>query len=183
MKSCDIHHRLLTASGMREARRALIEKCNSFTHTTSVSNLTSIRKFGLKPNHNGEIYFPQIISSVTRGPPFEIVCLRPDTSKTSMVISKDPPLCKLAVAASDAPAQMVIDWTMMPAWKMAGCLSAGGQDDTSVFVEVALRYGTVASLDPVAADVLRACPRSNPTLDPANWPFLRNIADDDVYQF
>ena len=176
----ELYRYLLTPQGMADARRALLGRFHAFVHVSSFAAINDIRRDGLRPNWPGGAP-PNAVYDAIGDSAVSILCLRP-LGSSEVIVSKDPPLCTLAVLGNDLPNRIGLDWSFDGCWSLAHIILETGQGRSpgDIFVEVATRRGSVVAYDGVPAPLLRVCPLSAPDSDPSVWPPLKSTPNDQI---
>jgi hypothetical protein len=164
-----------------EARNLLLENFAWFTHTTPAANLSSIRSHGLEPREPGSVYFPNALvnSRYARA----IVCLAPHPiARPWNALRHDPPYTRLALASSDLPTDIGLDWSYQAPWNRAGDLAdeRPGDADASILVRASIEYGVFVSYRKLEASCLRVFAVGTDINAPGTWPRLADTANCDA---
>ena len=177
---------LLTDAGMASARAAIANARRWFVHVTSYDSVSEITRVGLRPTNPGlasgsPVEVDEDVAAAIGIGADEILCLMPMPSQDTRP-KRDIPQVAMAVDGSDLPMRIGVDWSY------GGCLTlvdvlvreSPTSPLPSIFVEVALRRGSIVSYDIIPATAVRVRTKGAPANDPSQWPLLSDANPADL---
>lgn len=174
----DANKELLTDEGMAEARNAIALKRNWFVHVTAFDKLTEIAQHGLAPRNPGvaigsPVHVDPDIAAAIGADDGKILCLMPLHSHSTRP-QRSVPQVALAVSAADLPKRIGVDWSYADCIDLIDILVRQNPKRplADIFVEVAIRRGSLVSYDAIVPSALRVWALNTPFDDPSQWPLL-----------
>jgi hypothetical protein len=161
---------------MPEARRALANRFDWYSHVTWRCKEPDIRQSGLECRSPLEARAPRLIVDILGERAHTIACLHPFGARLPLFPERGINPLRLAVHRDDLPSQIGLDWSYDTVFDLADVLHDENpqRDPVEIFVEVVDRRGSVACYEPIPVAALRYHVEGLPTDDPSEWPKLIN---------
>lgn len=175
-----IHDQIL--SDMPAMRMALGHQFQWYYHVTPLKNIASIRTEGLLPKRDKAA--PDLVAKYVGETASDIICLNPLGADVVPQPVQGGLFACLAICREALPHRIGLDWSYDGGFEIAEVLKAENPARlaSGIFVESIKRWGSVIAYDPIPAASLRAYCRNCMPHDPARWPFLTTVTEDNRLQ-
>src|ERR1700687_4080779 len=181
MSADTIHDQMM--GDMPAMRLALGRHFKWYYHVSPVGNISSIRERGLLPK--ADMTAPEVVAKYIGRTAAAIICLNPlGADRTPPAVQEGQFAC-LAICREALPLRIGLDWSHAGGFGIAEVLrrEQPARPANSIFVESAKRWGSIVAYDPIPAASIRAYGRGCMPHDPAQWPFLKTVKDDQLQTF
>jgi hypothetical protein len=174
MSCTEIHRELLSPTGMQRIRTAIITSYHFLVHCTPPSAVSSILRTGLLPSFPGaetgaDMECVHQCLGV-QSPP--ILCFTPPDFRIKYAS------VEFAIASTDLPAQVGIDWSFSGYWKSVDEDRQANPGDSieEIVLRAFRRFRSIVTYNSVAPSALRVRVLGS-SLDPSTWPMFGTLTN------
>ena len=179
-----VNKELLSLSGRRRARAALVASFRYLVHSSAATNLESIRAHGLlpRPKEFAADVEPAVVTKAFDGIRPDIVCLT--TPILPVQGSHEGPSVVFAIRTDDLPATVCLDWSYAGTWGWPDRLLRQRTCTTSdqAFLETFRELRSVVVLEIIPPNKLRVRHTASMAEDPSEWPCLLDAEPSAVFR-
>ncbi|APO56893.1 hypothetical protein LUI11_33505 [Bradyrhizobium diazoefficiens] len=177
----DINQELLRPNIMARCRAALIERYPLFRHVSQFSSLQSIRQTGIEPRiDKGPPDYVKARFGPSAGP---IACWHPIGAELEPSGTKQPPFIRFVIRSSSLPEMVGPDWSYDDGLPTMLRESDPTITPEQIMLDFARRRGSIVAYSAVSPENLMVCAIGCDEIDPAKWPFLPDVLDEDIRKF